>query len=126
MRKSTGEWHGIRRVICANGEIIEQSFINDKQFGLSIKFWSGSISVRLYRDDKQLAFFRFDKNFCERVDSPNHRTGSLLDSLTPAHFNPSVEDTKPYKAPILHSDGELRVTQIRCPEACGKNLTFAN
>ena len=23
MRNSTGEWHGIRRVICANGEIIE-------------------------------------------------------------------------------------------------------
>lgn len=94
--KSTHDKHGLVRIIYSEGYFYDRTFINDKSDGLGIEFWSGTVNIYLYKDGSRKSNFSFDRSFAEKLHY-NKRSGIELDHLTPQHFNPAVEEPKPYK-----------------------------
>ena len=92
--RETHKPHGLVRFVTdGGGRIYEATFKQGEEHGLVIWYINNEVQVYLYKDGSEQAHFIFDREF--REIHP-YRDGNVLE-LTPAHFNPAVQNAKPYK-----------------------------
>ena len=104
--EETGEAHGIARFIDRNGVVVEATFRSGKQHGLSISLFEGQVVVNRYCHDTAESGFVFDRHFNETLRKLKVRQGLMstkewqdkMIRLTPAHFDPAIENAQSWPA----------------------------
>ena len=86
--------HGIVRIV----EECGRTFIGTQKqgvwHGLGIQLSGNDITVGVQKDGEEMSSFTFDRKFIEL-----RRQGSLLDHLSPEHFDPKCYNPKPFAIP---------------------------
>ena len=91
MRNFEHQEHGILIKVFPDGALMICSCKLGQSHGLSVEFEHGLVGVYLYDMGDEVASFSFNEKFQELTGNEKRR-GNLLDHLSPADFDPAVDE----------------------------------
>lgn len=82
--RESGKEHGIVRSFKLGDAIIEASYKNGVRHGFCRSVWADEVAISLFKDDEEVAYFRFGRWFKETIRYGEMK--ELLEGLGPKDF----------------------------------------